>query len=80
MVRIRVLGVRELRVRVRKLRVKGYGTCVFNSALGVRNLELVYESSQALVLGLEAGVGNLVLGCVFEQAVGTLIDISALNH
>ena len=53
---------------------------MFNSALGVRNLELVYESSQALVLGLEAGVGNLVLGCVFQQAFGTLIVIIVLNH
>ena len=37
MVRIGVLGVRELRVRVRKLRVKGDGTCV---QLKIRGKEL----------------------------------------
>ena len=66
------LGLGNLGLRVMELG--------FNLALGVRNLELVYESSQALGLVLEAGLGNLVLGCVFEQAFGTLIDISALNH
>ena len=33
-------------------------------------------SSQALGLGLEAGLGNLGLGCVFEQACGVRVRFS----